>query len=67
MRGKFQGTTGKISKIDLKNLKVYIENVKRKKISGEEVQVSIHPSKLMITNPIMEDPQRKKIIERGKK
>jgi len=67
MRGKFQGTTGKISKIDLKNLKVYIENVKRKKISGEEVQVPIHPSKLMITNPIMEDPQRKKIIERGKK
>lgn len=67
MRGKFEGTTGKISKIDLKDLKVYIENVKRKKVSGEEVQVPIHPSKLMITNPIMDDPKRKKIIERGRK
>ena len=67
MRGKFEGTTGKVSKIDLRDLKVYIENVKRKKISGEEVQVPIHPSKLMITNPVMEDPKRKEIIERGKK
>lgn len=67
MRGKFEGTTGKISKIDLKDLKVYIENVKRKRVSGEEVQVPIHPSKLMITNPIMDDPKRKKIIERGRK
>ena len=67
MRGKFKGTSGKVSKVDLKELKVYIENVKRKKVSGEEVQVSIHPSKLMITNPVMDDPKRKEIIERGKK
>lgn len=67
MRGKFRGTTGKISKVDLKRLKVYIDNVKRKKVSGEEVKVSIHPSKLMITSPIMDDPKRKEIVERGRK
>jgi len=67
MRGKFKGTIGKISKVDLKRLKVYIENVKRKKVSGEEVHIPIHPSNLLIINPIMEDPKRKKIIERGKK
>jgi len=67
MRGKFKGTTGKISKIDLKRLKVYIDNVKRKKVSGEEVHIPIHPSKLLITNPNMDDPKRKEIIERGKK
>jgi len=67
MSGKFKGTTGKITKINLKKLKVYIDSVKRKKVSGEEVYIPIHPSKLMIINPIMEDPKRKKIIERGKK
>jgi large subunit ribosomal protein L24 len=67
MRGKFKGTTGKISKVDLKKLKVYIENVKRKKVSGEEVHVPIHPSNLLMINPVMEDPKRKKIIERGRK
>lgn len=67
MRGKFKGTTGKVSKVDLKELRVYIENVKRKKVSGEEVQVPIHPSKLMITSPVMDDPKRKESVERGKK
>lgn len=67
MSGKFKGTTGKITKINLKKLKVYIDSVKRKKVSGEEVYIPIHPSKLMIINPTMEDPKRKKIIERGKK
>jgi large subunit ribosomal protein L24 len=60
MRGKFKGTTGKISKVDMKKLKVYIENVKRKKVSGEEVSVPIHPSKLLIVNPVMEDSRRRK-------
>lgn len=67
MRGKFKGTTGKISKIDLKRLKVYIENVKRKKVSGEEVHVPINPSKLLMINPNMDDPRRKKAVERGKR
>lgn len=66
MRGKFKGTTGKISRIDMKRLKIYIDNVKRKKVSGEEVFVPIHPSKLMITSPIMEDPRRKRAVDRAK-
>jgi large subunit ribosomal protein L24 len=67
MRGKFKGTIGKISRVDLKRLKVYMENVKRKKVSGQEVLLPIHPSKLLITNPIMDDPKRKEVVERGKK
>jgi len=67
MRGKFKGTTGKISKVDLKKLKVYIENVKRRKVSGEEVHVSIHPSNLLIINPVMDDKMRLKVINRTKK
>lgn len=67
MRGKFKGTTGKISDVDLKRLKVYIENVKRRKVSGEEVHVPISPSNLLLTNPVMEDKKRLEIINRGKK
>lgn len=60
MRGKFKGTTGKVSKVNMKRLKVYIENVKRKKVSGEEVHVPINPSKLLIINPVMDDAKRRK-------
>ena len=67
MRGKFKGVTGKISRVDLKKLKVYVDNVKRKRVSGEEVHVPIYASNLMIINPILEDSRRKKVIERSKK
>ena len=64
MRGKYKGETGKISKIDLKRTKVYIENIKRKKVSGEEVHVPFNPSVILITNPGMDDPKRKRIVQR---
>jgi len=67
MRGKFKGTTGKVSRVDLKRLKVYMENVKRKKASGEESFVPLHPSNLSIISPVMDDPRRKKLIDRGRK
>ncbi len=67
MRGKFRGTIGKITKIDSKRLKIYIENVKRRKVSGEEVHVSVHPSNLLILNAVMDDKMRLKVINRSKK
>jgi large subunit ribosomal protein L24 len=63
MRGQFRGTTGKITSVDLKRLKVYMENVKRKKVSGAEVNVPIHPSNLLILTPVMEDKERMKTVE----
>jgi large subunit ribosomal protein L24 len=67
MRGKYKGTTGKISNIDVKKLKVYLENLKRKKVSGEEVFIPIHPSNLLLINPNMDDPKRKRVVDRKKK
>ena len=64
MRGDFKGKTGKISKINLKTMKVYIEGIKRKKATGEEASVPFHPSNIMITNVSMDDKMRKKIIEK---
>lgn len=67
MRGKFKGKTGKVSEVDLKKLRIFIEGIKRKKVSGEEVLVPFHPSKLLITEPVLEDARRKNIIDRAMK
>lgn len=64
MRGQYKGTVGKVDEVDLKKLKVYLENLKRKKASGQETAVPFQPSKLMITNVVMEDRERKMSIER---
>ncbi|MCD6477356.1 MAG: 50S ribosomal protein L24 [Candidatus Aenigmarchaeota archaeon] len=66
MKGKFKGKTGKIIKISLKKLKVYIDTIKRKKVSGQEVFVPFDASNLMIISPNMDDAKRKKIVTRGK-
>lgn len=67
MRGTHKGKTGKISRVDLKKLKIYIENIKRTKSTGEDSIIPFNPSNLMIINVVIEDPRRKKLIDRGKK
>jgi len=66
MKGAFRGKTGKIMKIDLKKSKIYIDGIKIKKTTGEDANVPFNASNLMITNPIMDDPMRKKIVQRVK-
>ncbi|HLD85020.1 MAG TPA: 50S ribosomal protein L24 [archaeon] len=60
MRGTFRKKGGKVSLVDLKKLKIQIEGVKVKKISGQEVPASIDPSNVMITRFNMEDKLRMK-------
>ncbi len=67
MRGKFSGAQGKVTKVDLKKTKVFVENIKRKKVSGEEVSVPLHPSNLMIVKAELSDKKRQEIIERSLK
>ena len=64
MRGEFKGKKGKIVRIDTKKYRVYVEGIVRKKSTGENVAVPIHPSKLRIINLNLEDTWRKKILER---
>lgn len=64
MRGKFKGRKGKVSRVNYKKYRVYVEGVTRKRTVGTEVQVSFHPSKLMIINPNLDDKRRVKILER---
>jgi len=66
VRGSFRGKTGKISKVDVKKSKVYIDGVKRKKTTGEDANVPFIASNLILTNPNMDDPKRKRILQRVK-
>ncbi len=66
MRGEFKGRTGKVVKVDLKKLRIHVEGITRKKSTGEEVHVPIHPSNVMIINANMSDKKRVKIVERAK-
>ncbi len=64
LRGEFKGRTGKVVEVDLKKLKVYVDGITRKKSTGEEVKVPLHPSNLMIINADMSDKKRVKTVER---
>ena len=66
LTGQFRGVRGKVSRVDLKALKIYVENAKVKKVSGQEVEAPIDPSNVMITKLEFEDKKRRKFIARKK-
>jgi large subunit ribosomal protein L24 len=65
MRGEFKGKTGKVNKVDLKNQRVSIEGIQRKKKDGGKVNAYFHPSKLQIQTLNLDDKKREKSVKRG--
>ncbi len=65
-RGDHKGFEGKISRIDLKRYRLYIEGLTREKVDGSTVFVALHPSKVMIRNLNLDDKLRKAVLERKK-
>ena len=61
MRGEFKGVKGTVIKVDLKRLKVYVDNVKRKKVSGREVNVPLDPSNLEVIELTRGDKARETV------
>jgi large subunit ribosomal protein L24 len=60
MRGEFKKMKGKVSRVDLKKMKVYVEGIKRKKSSGQEVLIPIDPSNVKIVKLYTDDKKRLK-------
>jgi len=56
--------SGKITEVDLKRLKVFVDCAKRKKASGQEMNIPLDPSNILITKLNLDDRMRKKIISR---
>ena len=48
VRGDHKGFEGKVSRVDLKHFRVYLEGLTREKVDGTAVFVALHPSKVMI-------------------
>ncbi len=60
MRGEHFGKKGKISRVDYKKYKVYVEGVTIKKTDGTERQIALHPSNLKVLNLNLDDARRMK-------
>ena len=66
VRGGFKGIEGKITGLDTKLGKLYIEGVTREKIAGGKTSpVPIDASKVVITTLNLEDKLRKQRLEKS--
>ncbi len=64
MRGDFKGHEGKVVKVDLRDLRVYVEGATIKRADATPVFKPIHPSNVMIIELNLKDPWRRRILER---
>jgi len=64
MRGDHVGFEGKVSRIDLKRYRIFVEGLTREKVDGTNIFVAVHPSKVMIKGLNLDDKWRKAILER---
>ncbi|MEM4336733.1 MAG: 50S ribosomal protein L24 [Candidatus Woesearchaeota archaeon] len=61
-RGQFKGKVGKVIKVDLKKIRIFIEGITQEKIAGGKAPYPIHPSNIIITELNSEDKKRFKHI-----
>jgi large subunit ribosomal protein L24 len=66
MRGDNKGFEGKISNVNRRKYKVFVEGLTREKVDGTAIFIPVHPSKVMITHLNLDDKWRRKILERKK-
>ena len=64
LRGQFKGKEGKIERVDLKKTRVFITGIEGQKKDGTKTFYPINPSNLLITELIIDDKKRKKVLER---
>ena len=63
MRGDNKNVEGKITKVDRKKYRVFVENVVRENQKGEKTPIPIHYSNVMIVSLDLSDPKRKEKLE----
>ena len=57
LRGQDKGKIGKVERVDLQRIKVFVNGVDRPKRDGSKALLPIHPSNLMITS-LVSDKKR---------
>lgn len=58
MRGQYAGKSGKVNRIDVENMRVFIDGVEFPKRDGSKGLYPLHPSKIMITDLEGKDKRR---------
>ncbi len=64
MRGRYKKHEGKIEKIDIKKLRVFVSGVEITKKDGTKRLMGLHPSNLVITEINLDDKLRQEILGR---
>jgi len=64
MRGSFRKKKAKVSSVNLRNTKIYLENIQRQKKDGTKINVPFHPSVLQIQSLNLEDKRRSEALNR---
>ena len=62
MRGQFRDTEGKVTSVNYKKVRVFLESATITKADGKEAPLPIHPSNLMLVKLELDD-ERKSLIE----
>jgi len=63
MRGDRRGLEGKVTRVDRKKYRIFVEGVTREKVDGTTTFVPIHPSKVMITSLNLDDKWRRESLK----
>lgn len=64
MRGDRKGFEGKITRVDYKKYRLFIDGITREKVDGTTIQIPTHPSKVMIVNLNLDDKWRRRVLKR---
>jgi large subunit ribosomal protein L24 len=64
LRGDYKGFEGKISRVDRRDYKIYVDGINREKSDGSSVPVPVHPSKVEVIRLNLDDKWRNKILRR---
>jgi large subunit ribosomal protein L24 len=64
MRGDYKGFEGKVTSVNRKDYRLFVEGATREKVDGSNALVPIHPSKVMITRLNLDDKRRREILKR---
>lgn len=63
-RGDMKGKSGKITKVDLKKQRVFVDKVVKRKTDNTEIPMPLHTSNLVITKLVEKDRSRLELINR---
>ncbi len=64
MAGDRKGFEGKVTEVDRRKYRVFVEGVTREKVDGTTLPIPIHPSKVMITQLNLDDKWRREALKR---